>query len=70
MQFPSNRQGLRNGSLIKSAHKLVEEQLGIKVGEAIALHWDGEYVTSGLWTWSLAQLCNEIEGGYWEVVTN
>ncbi len=67
--FPPNRKGLINGSLIKSAHPEVENQLGVKVGDSISVQWDGEYVRSGEFTWDVEQLCDEIDFGFWEVVT-
>lgn len=65
--FPSNLMGIQRGTLIRSNHIQVEKQLGIKIGEKIPVGFDGEYVRCGPFTWSIDQLMDEIDRGYWVI---
>ncbi|MEN9341830.1 MAG: hypothetical protein RIQ54_86 [Candidatus Parcubacteria bacterium] len=66
--FPDNPLGLRRGSILTSAHVEVAEQLGIPVGQQIAIGWDGTYVCCVQFTWDIDQLVAEIKAGYWIIV--
>jgi hypothetical protein len=66
--FPENSLGLRRGSVLESAHQIVQEQLGIRVGDRIVVGWDGTYVRCMWFTWDIEQLVDEINAGYWTIV--
>ena len=66
--FPENSLGLRRGSVLRSAHQIVQEQLGIRVGDRIVVGWDGIYVRCMRFTWDIEQLVDEINAGYWTIV--
>lgn len=68
LPFPANDKGLTNFTTLRSKHPDVEEQLGIKVGDTIVITWDGRFVRYEEFTWSVLQLCQEIDWGAWEIV--
>jgi len=65
--FPSNPLGIRRGTVIRSNHADVENQLGVKVGEAIPIGFDGKYIRCGPFSWDMEQLIQEIDHGYWVI---
>lgn len=67
-KFPENSLGLLRGSMIRCISDEVEAQLGIPVGVAIPIGFDGTYVRCGGFTWDIAQLVHEIsEWKVWEI---
>lgn len=66
MGFPENSLGLVRGSLLRAIDPNVS-QLGLTVGDVIPIGYDGEYVRSGSFTWSIEQLVEEVGWGIWEV---
>lgn len=65
--FPENTAGLKRGTMLEATHPMVA-QLGMKVGDRIAIGFDGEYVRFGPLTWDVEQLADEIAHGVWRIV--
>ncbi len=65
-EFPQNVLGLKRGTVLEAIHPIVR-QLGLKIGDQIFIGFDGTYVCSGAFDWSIGQLINEIERGIWKI---
>lgn len=66
-EFPKNDLGLIRGTILEVTSPEAARQLGLQLGMLIPLGYDGIYVCSGPFTWSIDQLINEISGGHWKV---
>jgi len=64
--FPDNRHDLKNGSCLTAQKDL--SVLWIVEGGSIPLVWDGKYVKCGPLSWSVKQICDEIDNWIWEVM--
>ncbi len=66
--FPENPLGLKRGTVLRVAHPVITDQLGLKMNRLIPIGYDGECVRCGPFTWSIAQICQEItDRKWWEI---
>lgn len=66
-EFPKNSLGLQRGSCIISNHPRIKDELNLDIGMMIPLGYDGTFVRSGIFSWDIADLVDEIEKGYWKI---
>ena len=67
-KFPENTLGLKRGSVLTVASSEVDKSTGLKVGRRIPIGFDGKYIRSGGFAWSMDQLIAEIrDKGWWEI---
>ena len=68
MEFPKNKFGLQNGTLLSPKEAM--PWFGLKAGQMFPIFFDGTYVVAGGLSWSVEQLVSEIEAGYWNEPAN
>ncbi len=66
--IPSNKHNLRKGSVLKVKTDQDMSWAGLKQGDEFATDFDGKTVRAGGLSWSVKQLCKEIDDGIWEIM--
>ena len=66
--FPENSLNLKRGSVLEAVYEDIGEWIdGLKPGDKIIIGFDGEYVSFLSYSWSIEQIVDEINSGYWKI---